>query len=726
MKAAFYFLAMYCPLLFWGICNSQLFAQCGTAPTSGTTTISANSILNSYYPGTGSPVKNTSTLIVGALDARGSSNPIAMGDLIFIVQMQGADINSTNTLAYGAGGSAAPASGYLNNGNLVAGNYEYATVSNVVGTTITLTYNLVNSYYTSAFNSTTPQSIQSYQVVRVARYYNLTINTGISVSAPAWNGSTGGVVILEVANTFALNGSVTTAGAGFRGGGGKELTGAITGNSNGSGGLTNTDYRFNSAVTNTANLTGGAKGEGIAGTPVYYYTNGAAATATGTLEGYLNGSMGWGAPGNAGGGGTDGAPVGATSQNQYNTGGGGGGNGGAGGKGGNGWPGAGNAGTLYPTGGYGGAAFAQYSQQKLIMGGGGGAGTANNSVVGGNEVNSSGGTGGGIIIARALTFSGSGSVIADGANAPGVNGAYGSSETDAAGGGGAGGTIIIVTTQGSPSGMGSITASAVGGVGGSVLTYYNHGPGGGGGGGIIYTDITLGSTAVTGGANGVTYTDATHTATYAYYSITGSNGIVQSFTGGSSFISVGTPCGVLPIVLKSFSASLNGSSVDLNWQAEDDLNFSYFEIQYSTDGINFSTIGDVNYITGKTSYTYIHQTPQQGTNYYRLKLVDENGRYTYSNILLVNLNENTNNKLLLYPNPVTDFATLQFNADSKQQVTIDIFDNTGRKIINRNFNAEKGQNYFSLPDIQYLSRSIYMVKVTTISKIYIEKLLVKK
>ena len=68
-----------------------------------------------------------------------------------------------------------------------------------------------------------------------------------------------------------LLGSIDVNYKGFRAGGGKNLTGATAGNSNGTGTITNTDYRWESPVTNAANLTGGAKGEGIAGTPAYYF-----------------------------------------------------------------------------------------------------------------------------------------------------------------------------------------------------------------------------------------------------------------------------------------------------------------------------------------------------------------------------------------------------------------------------------------------------------------------
>ena len=725
MKNKFKFAALCIAFIVSAMSPLKMHAQCGVAPTSGSTTL-ITGIINTYFPGTGNPVAGATSIVVGGMDLRGNLTAISAGDLIFIIQIQGADINSSNSISYGANGTAAPASGYLNNANLVAGNYEYAIVASISGTTLTLSNPLVNRYYTRAFTSSL--SIQSYQVIRVPRYYDLAINTGVTISAPSWNGSTGGVIIIEAANTITLNGSVTVAASGFRGGGGKNFTGATTGNSStnvGTTALTNTDYRFNSAVTNTANLTGGSKGEGIAGTPIYTYVNGATLTATGTLEGYINGSMGWGAPGNAGGGGTDGAPVGATNQNQYNTGGGGGGNGGAGGNGGNGWPGTGNPITSYPTGGYGGATYPSTLQTQLIMGGGGGAGTANNSS-GLNEVNNSGGQGGGIIIIRAFSYSGSGTVKADGGNAPGVTTAYIPAQTDAAGGGGAGGTIIIVTTQNSGTGMGTITASATGGAGGNMLTYYNHGPGGGGGGGDIYYNISLASATVTGGINGVTYQNAAENTTYAYFSTPGGNGSTQNFTGSSTFISTGTPCGVLAIILKDFSAVANGAAVDLFWSVQSETNFNYFGVEYSTDGINFSNIGNENYSASQSDYKFVHQSPQSGNNFYRLKMVDADGKFIYSNILLVKINGSDKNQLLIYPNPAVSFVTLQYNADNKEQISFELFDNNGRRIINKYFSAEKGQNYFSISDIKYLSKSVYMLRINNGSKIFTQKLIISK
>ncbi|HYE53946.1 MAG TPA: hypothetical protein VD996_03855, partial [Chitinophagaceae bacterium] len=445
-------------------------AQCGTSPASGLTTIStANQIINSYYPGTGNPITGQTSLTVGALDGRGNSTPLSNGDLVLIIQMQGADLNTNNTDAYGNGVAGAPASGALSN-NLFAGYYEYNTVSSVSGATVNLAYSLVNNYYTRAFSA--GNSIRSYQVIRVPRYYNLTIDAAGSVTAPAWNGSTGGIVVLDAANVMTINGSVTVAGLGFRGGGGKQFTGATTGNSNGTTTLQNTDYRFNSPITNAANLSGAAKGESIAGRAAYTYINGAVTVQTEANEGYVNGSMGRGAPANGGGGSTDGIPIG-TNNNQYNTGGGGGANAGDGGMGGSGWHGGSGNVSTYPYGGHGGAAFPAHSLKRLIMGGGGGAGSANNST-GANEYQSSGGPGGGIIISRAGSYAGNGSLNANGAPAPGINGNP-TSNTDAAGGGGAGGTVVLVTRQAGAAGTNSLTVTATGGAGGNMANYYDHG-----------------------------------------------------------------------------------------------------------------------------------------------------------------------------------------------------------------------------------------------------------
>jgi uncharacterized repeat protein (TIGR01451 family) len=229
-------------------------------------------------------------------------------------------------------------------------------------------------------------------------------------------------------------------------------------------------------VSATANVDGN-KAEGIGGTPL-----GAVAG-----NGYPGGDAARGAPGNAGGGGTDGNP----NANDQNTGGGGGGNGGDGGQGGNAWF------SNLATGGYGGAALPA-TPGRVFLGGGGGSGTTNNHA----SPQADGADGGGIVLIRAGTVTGSGSITANGADA------YNQTLNDGGGGGGAGGTIVVTSPGGSLTGA---TLSAGGGRGGDAWPNQGgaasaHGPGGGGGGGWILTSSAPTSASVSGGAHGITTT----------------------------------------------------------------------------------------------------------------------------------------------------------------------------------------------------------------------------
>lgn len=222
-------------------------------------------------------------------------------------------------------------------------------------------------------------------------------------------------------------------------------------------------------------------------------TNAAGVAQTATATANLDGSMARGAPGNAGGGATDGDPqTASTGGNDENAGGGGGGNGGAGGFGGDSWD------TNLSVGGEGGAAFPA-TINRIAMGGGGGAGSRNNS--NGDNQASGGSTGGGIIIIRTYALSGTATLTANGVNA------YNATSNDAGGGGGAGGGIVVLSANG---GEGGLTLQANGGNGGDAwmtepFTLANrHGPGGGGGGGVLLVSGTPASASVSGGTDGTT------------------------------------------------------------------------------------------------------------------------------------------------------------------------------------------------------------------------------
>ncbi len=452
-------------------------------------------VVNTYYPGTGNVGAGATAINLGA--SRGSATTITTGDLLLVIQIQNASINSSNNATYGDGsGSGAGSTGGT------AGTFEYVVAAGNLGAaggTLAVTGTgagggLLHSYFEAA--STAAHGQETFEVVRVPQYLNASL--GSTLTAAPWNGSTGGILALDVAGNLNLNAAtVSVNGEGFRGGAGLGFTGG-TGKA--------TDY----ALASTAN-DDGSKGEGTAGTPEWVYdaTTNTNINTGQAFDGLPGGSMARGAPGNAGGGGTDADP----SANDQNTGGGGGGNGGAGGQGGYSWA------TALNLGGLGGAAYAP-SFSQLTLGGGGGAGARNNST----GTASAGGTGGGLVLVRAGSVSGTGTITANGIM--GVT-----PQNDGGPGGGAGGSVEFLVNSGSLAGL-SIQAKGANGTDAyptgahsstpppSSASNY-HGPGGGGGGGVVAISGPAGSIDVGGGGHGTTTVDKN-----IYGAVVGNPGVI--------------------------------------------------------------------------------------------------------------------------------------------------------------------------------------------------------
>ncbi len=477
---------------------------CGANTLTGGVTLS--NVINTYFPGTASVLKGATTIPVGT--STGAGGTIANGSLLLVIQMQDASINVANNGTYGNGSTG---TGFTTINN--AGNYEFVTATGAVsGGSVPIKgagagSGLVFGYNAAVASATAGQS--TYQVVLVPQYISATLSATTPPTAFAWNGSTGGVLALDVAGQLNLNGAtVSVNGMGFRGGAGMQLTGGVAG-------ATNVDYiqkapaAYTGAVGGVAGIDA-AKGEGVAGTPEWVESGTSFLQTTsnypsGTAG--VDGSMARGAPGNAGAGGTDSDAAG----NSQNAGGGGGGNGGMGGFGGDSWN------TNLSSGGEGGSPFPA-TIDRVAMGGGGGAGSRNNSD--GDNQASSGATGGGIIFIRADSFTGTGTFTANG------NGAYNGTAYDAGGGGGSGGSIVILAANGGESGL---TLQANGGRGGDAWDSDafkladRHGPGGGGAGGVIFVSGAPASLSVTGGANGTTLTPGV-----AYGATSGGNGVTAT------------------------------------------------------------------------------------------------------------------------------------------------------------------------------------------------------
>jgi len=135
--------------------------------------------------------------------------------------------------------------------------------------------------------------------------------------------------------------------------------------------------------------------------------------------------------------------------------------------------------------------------------------------------------------------------------------------------------------------------------------------------------------------------------------------------GGTATVS----CTPLPVELINFTGFENGREVELNWRTSTENNNDYFSIERSTDGQNYTSIGQVlgmGTSTQQTDYEFIDENPISGSvNYYRLKQVDFNGNYKHSGVIPVSVSLSKDKRL--FPNPATDFVVLNvadFNVQS--------------------------------------------------------------
>lgn len=531
----------------------------------GTRTITASdTVVNRYAPvetisGNVVTVTDIDLLDDGPADHY-TNNDITAGDMILIYQAQGAAFSdSTDADTYGAFTDEE------------AGTYEFAAVVSVSGDEITVDAANTAPYTCGGITGTYDTTDGNVQVVRVPQYSTLTINSGGSVVAADWNGTTGGVVSVVVQSTLTINGSIDVSGQGFRGGAVKTTN--------------NSDLPGTTIFRSTQANEGGQKGESILGFQTEYNSN--------------NGGIGRGAPANGGGGG-----------NAHNAGGGGGANGANGGT----WTGHGSPDTTtdpdWPTawdlddgtdhgvgnplpgyfnggagggrggytyaeddldaltvppgngawggdnhrnvGGYGGRPLDNNPASQLFFGGGGGAGDANN-----NQGNN-GGDGGGLVVIVAAALGGTGDILANGDSVPPLSGP---DFADGNSGGGGGGTVVIGANT-----VSGVEISAEGGDGGNVDNGSGQaclaggtetctlGPGGGGGGGYVHINSGSGSltTSVAGGANGIDTSDLITEFL--------PDGATAGYAGASSTADFSFPGCLTPTAVNLFGASANAAT----------------------------------------------------------------------------------------------------------------------------------------------------------------------
>ena len=133
----------------------------------------------------------------------------------------------------------------------------------------------------------------------------------------------------------------------------------------------------------------------------------------------------------------------------------------------------------------------------------------------------------------------------------------------------------------------------------------------------------------------------------------------------------------LPQNLLTFTASKGDKKVVLNFTTTNELNVTSFEVERSADGSSFTTIGTVTGEGANGKYAFIDAQPLPAANYYRLKLIDQNGSYSYSKIVTIRYDKNAS--VTIFPNPVKDVLNVQLHLPAGA-ISLQIIDGMGRMV----------------------------------------------
>jgi hypothetical protein len=194
-----------------------------------------------------------------------------------------------------------------------------------------------------------------------------------------------------------------------------------------------------------------------------------------------------------------------------------------------------------------------------------------------------------------------------------------------------------------------------------------------------------------------------------------------SFTGFSKYFLV-NPGVVLPVTLLSFNGNLNNSSILLNWQTSSEHGTKYFEIQKSADGTNFHPIGSVNASGNSSINRNYNFTDMQVNefNYYRLRMVDIDGYFTYSSTILIK-NASATQHVWVGNNPFHDVINIHLARMPQQSVKIELMNVAGAIV----YHKEYGNSNDIIVNVSgsNLSSGIYLLRTIIDGKTYSNKLL---
>ena len=185
------------------------------------------------------------------------------------------------------------------------------------------------------------------------------------------------------------------------------------------------------------------------------------------------------------------------------------------------------------------------------------------------------------------------------------------------------------------------------------------------------------------------------------------------FFNPSSRTEEGAQCAdvILPVELSSFKGNSIDAGISLEWTTDSEVNNEGFEIEFSVDARSFESVAFVtgNGTTSQTqSYEFMHKTNRPGSLYYRLKQMDFDGAFEYSDVIEVMREESNNGNIVIFPNPAKEAFTINVSNPERLNASVKVSDLLGKIIFEASFQADDAPDFFE-KEISSLTQQMYIV-----------------
>ncbi|MBO9563553.1 MAG: right-handed parallel beta-helix repeat-containing protein [Niastella sp.] len=168
----------------------------------------------------------------------------------------------------------------------------------------------------------------------------------------------------------------------------------------------------------------------------------------------------------------------------------------------------------------------------------------------------------------------------------------------------------------------------------------------------------------------------------------------------------------LPVHFVSFNGRIRDGKAYLTWSTAEEQNNDHFEVQRSTTGGNYTTIGRVNPKNGVINqYDFVDAAPAAGISYYRLKQVDLDGRFMYSKILIL---RSDLDKFVVKtgPNPFSNNINIYYQLEKDEAVVVRMYDQSGRTVKQYTTRGGTGVNTYTINDLNNLPKGNYTLELS--------------